>query len=107
TMNITPGNRIYVITYCQTGYAPRTVRDNDNKTDGSAINPAPVRLFPTTPQLPFHKEIMRAGMDRLTSAIKDIQYYEAADKQAFSEALKDLSEDDQRLIERTVRILLQ
>lgn len=45
TLSIPPANTSYLVTYCLTAYDAFTTEANDNRRNGSSIQPAPVRLW--------------------------------------------------------------
>jgi hypothetical protein len=95
--------RSYLATYCQGGYVPRTVRENDNAKNDTRVQPDPIQLYPNLATLKarqmdrvdFADRVIGTLLDR---AHEDLAYYTAADEAGFYGALDKGSARDREIV---------
>jgi len=96
----------YVAVYCQNGYAYRIEDLNENRTNRSPVQPAPVAMLPLRQAglRGVDSSVMRRAIDRLLDlASRDLKYFSGADKDSFTTALKDLPTDDRTVIDALLK----
>lgn len=93
----------YLATYCQGGYVPRTVRENDNTKDSTRVQPDPIQLYPNTATLKTRQLDRAEFADRVIATLldrahEDLEYYAHADEAGFYGALDKGSAKDREIV---------
>jgi len=94
----------YLAAYCQGGYIARVVTSNDNKRDGTRVQPDPVSLYPSQVKIAKMKmERVDAAYIALTRQLSlfqaNLDYFSRADEEAFYKALGRFSAEEKNAIQ--------
>jgi hypothetical protein len=95
-LRIPKGNSSYVVTYCATSYDVFTNPANDNVTDGSDVDPVPVKLFPVG----GGGDAMRASLENLRADTRQetLAVLESSDAASFTASVQSLPAAEQALV---------